>query len=425
MKKLMSLLLVFAIIGLVSCSKKDSGSAASKAAEPISLKVTYLGTGENKDLLDKGLAIFTGDTGIKAEVVYVQGSWAEYFTKIQTMIAGGESIDASCVAIEGFEMLVKTGMAMPVDDWISRHKAEYDAIANDIDPMVLDFMKFDGKMYGLPNEWNNVVTHFNTELLADAGLGLPPPNWTKEQFLEYAQKLTKKRADGTTQYGCFVPAYYFGFEAWCFNNDTAFMTDDFKKSLLLDPKTVEMFQFMYDLIYRYQVAPIPEPGLDYINMMIQGDVAMMWAGRWPTNNYVHNEFKNAAVQYIPNFKTNATIWGGTGTFTLKTSKHPDEATALTVFLASRPWIETVMQFGAIPVLNSVARDMVTSLGVPDNAELYFNPAPVIRAVHSPSQYAECANLVERAINDILINKADIMATLRAADVELNSILADN
>jgi ABC-type glycerol-3-phosphate transport system substrate-binding protein len=358
-------------------------------------------------------------------VVYIPGSWAEYFTKIQTMIAGGDSVDTSCVAIEGFEMLVKTGMAMPIDDWITRHKAEYDAVANDIDPMVMAFMNFDGKQYGIPNEWNNVVNHFNMDLLNEAGLPLPPPNWGKDEFLRYAQTLTKKRPDGTTQYGVFVPNYYFGFEAWLFNNNTAYMTDDFKKSLLLDPGVVEMFQFMYDLIYKYQVAPIPEPGLDYIRMMEEGNVAMIFAGRWPTNNYILDEFKNAAVQYVPNFKTNATIWGGTGVFTLKTSKHQEEATSLAVFLASRPWIETVMQWGAIPVLNSVAREMVTSLGVPQNAELYFNNAPVIKAVHSPAQYAECANLVERVMSDILVNKTDIMTTLRAADVEMSLILADN
>jgi hypothetical protein len=49
---------------------------------------------------------------------------------------------------------------------------------------------------------------------------------------------------------------------------------------------------------------------------------------------------------------------------------------------------------------------------------------VIKAVQSPAAYAECANLVERAMSDILINQQDLMATLKAADVELNAILMD-
>ncbi|MDL2228761.1 extracellular solute-binding protein [Treponema sp. OttesenSCG-928-L16] len=401
------------------------GGDKSTGTGPINLKVTYSGSGANKDLLEKGLAIFNKDTGYNAEVIFIPNtSWAEYFTKIQTMIAGGEQVDAACVAIEGFEMLVRTGMAMPVDDWISRNKEAWDEVVSDIDPMVINFMKFDGKQYGAPNEWNNVVTHFNTDLLKDAGLSLPPPNWNKDQFLEYAQKMTKKRPDGTTQYGCFVPVQYFNFESWLYNNNAAYMTDDFKKSTLLDPNTIEMFQFAQDLIYKYQVAPIPEPGMVWIDMLVKGDVAMIFAGRWPTNNYVLNNFKNATIQYVPNFKRNVTIWGGTGVFTLKTSKNPDQAAQLSLFLASKPWIETVMQYGAIPVLKSVAAEVVPALGVPQNAELYFNSAPLIKAVQSPATYAECANLIHRVLSDIFTNRQDVMTTLRAADVELNSILAN-
>ena len=425
MKKLGNVSLMLLVIVLISATAFTSYARQARgASDSVNLVVTYMGAGTNRDLLEQGLAIFTDQTGIGAEVTFIVGNWAEYFTRIQTMIAGGEHVDAACVAIEGFEMLVRYGMAMPVDDWISRNREEWDAVVHDIDPMVMDFMRFDGQQFGAPNEWNNVVTHFNTQLLEEAGLPLPPPNWSKEEFLEYAQRMTVRRPDGTTQFGVFVPNYYFGFQAWLYNNDAAYMTDDFRRSTLLDPNVVEMFQFMYDLIYVYQVAPIPEPGLDSIQMLIDGNVGMLFAGRWPTNNYVHNNFRDAIVQYVPNFKRNVTIWGGTGVFTLRTTRHPDETARLCLFLASRPWIETVMQFGAIPVLNSVAAEVVPALGVPQNAQLYFNPAPLIKAVQSPATYAECANLIERVMSDILINRQDIMTTLRAADVELNAILMD-
>ncbi|MDR0654760.1 MAG: extracellular solute-binding protein [Treponema sp.] len=426
MKKFGSLclILVMGLITLAGCSKKESPGNGAGSTEPFTLKVTYKGGSTPKDLLDKGLDIFTQQSGIPAEVVFIPGSWADYITKLQTMIAGGDIVDTCTVAIEGFELMVKSGMAVPVDDWIAQHKAEWDAVVNDINPMVMDFMKFDGKLYGPPNEWNNIVTHLNTDLLKEAGLPLPPPDWGKEQFLEYAQKLTHKRPDGTTQYGCFVPNYYFGFEAWLYNNNAAYMTADFKKSMLLDPAVVEMFQFMYDLIYKYQVAPIPEPGLNSTRMLEEGNVAMIWAGRWVTSNYVRDGFKNVAVQYVPNFKTNVTIWGGQGVFTLKATKHPEEATSLAIFLASRPWVETIMEYGAIPVLNSVAAQVVPALGIPQNAELFFNSAPVIKPVQAPATYAECANLVSGVMSDILINRADLMTTLKAAEVELNSILMD-
>ncbi|MDR2476430.1 MAG: sugar ABC transporter substrate-binding protein [Treponema sp.] len=407
----------------LGCTKPGSTSKGSTG--PITLRVTWIGGGQDKDLLDKCLVKYTAETGIKVDPVFIPGSWAEYFTKIQTMIAGGEQFDVCNVAIEGFEMLVQTGMAAPIDTWIANNKAEWDAVVNDISPNVMAFMNFGGKQYGAPNEWNNVVTHINLNLLREAGLPMPPPNWTKEQFLEYAQKLTKKRPDGTTQYGCFVPNYYFGFEAWLYNNNAAYMTGDFKKSRLLEPNTVEMFQFMYDLVYKYQVAPIPEPGMDTAQLLEDGNIAMHFAGRWPTTKYYADNFREVGVQYVPNFKTNVPIWGGTGVFTLKSSKHPNEAASLALYLASAPFIEEFMQYGAIPVLNSVAAKLVPSLGVPQNAGIYIESAAMAKAVQSPAQYAECAQLVERVITEILINKQDIETTLRTADVELNDILSDN
>jgi len=84
-----------------------------------------------------------------------------------------------------------------------------------------------------------------------------------------------------------------------------------------------------------------------------------------------------------------------------------------------------MQYGAIPVLNSVAAKLVPALGIPQNNNIYIESAAKAKAVQSPAQYAECAQLVERVLNDILVNKLDVMTTLKAADAELNLILADN
>jgi ABC-type glycerol-3-phosphate transport system substrate-binding protein len=414
------------VIGFGACSKTEKTTAAEQqggSGKEITLRLTWSGDGQNKELLDKCLAKYTEKTGRSVDVVFIPGGWAAYFTKVQTMIAGGDYPDVCNVAIEGFEMLVKTGMAAPIDDWIASHRAEYDAVVQDVSPNVMAFMNFDGKQYGVPNEWNNVVTHINTNLLAEADLPLPPPDWDKEDFIRYAKAMTKKLPDGTMQYGVSVPNYYFGFQAWLYNNGVAYMTPDFKKSLLLDPGVVEMFQFMYDLIYTYQVAPIPE-GASGVSIE-NNNLGMSFAGRWPTNSYVANDFKDVAVQYVPKFKTNVPVWGGTGAFSLKDSRHFDEATSLGLYLASAPFVEEWMAYGAIPVLNSVAEKLLPALGIPQNYSVFFESAPLAKAVQSPAQYAEIAQLVERAMTDILVNKADITATLKAADVELNLILADN
>ena len=420
--------LLLALLGIGSVAFGGEATVETRAIEGSSgilLRIAWIGDGQNKELLDKCLQKYTEKTGIGVEVVFIPGSWAEYFTKIQTMIAGGDKLDVVNVAIEGFAMIVDLGIAKPIEDWVAAHQEEFDAVANDIDENVKDFMVFDGRLYGIPNEWNNVVTHINLNLLEEAGLEMPPPDWDKEEFLRYAKALTKDRGDGTKQYGLYVPNYYFALESWLYNNNAAYMTEDFTKSLLLEPEVVEIFQFMSDLIYVHEVAPVPKTGDDTARLLMNGDIAMHFAGRWPTNAYVYDGFERVGLQYNPNFKTNVSVWGGTAIFTLKDSEHPDEATSLAIYLSSAPFIEEFMAAGAIPVLNSVAERIVPALGFPLNNEIYFESAKIAKAVQSPPQYAECAGLIERTLTDILVNRVDVVEALTVADAELNMILLDN
>ncbi len=409
----------------MEATEEETTTSGTTGGGDVTVRLAWLGSGQDKEALDACLQKFTDKTGIGVETVYIPGSWQEYFTKIQTMVAGGDYIDCVYVAIEGFEMFIDTGMAAPIDDWIAAHQEEYDAVAGDIDQNVIDKVTFDGKIYAIPEEWNNVVTHMNTNLLEEAGLSIPEADWTKEEFLEYCEKLTKEKEDGTKQYGVVVPGYYFGAEAWLYNNGAAYMNDDFTKSTINSPESVEVFQLMQDLIYKYGYAPVPQTGVDEIQLLIDGNVAMGFWGRWPTNNYNANGFRDVAVQYIPSFSTNQPIWGGGGIFTMNASKNPDAATSLACYIGSADFIREFMAAGAIPVLNSVAQDLVSELGYPQNNQIFWESASFAKAVHSPIQYPECVDIVDRAISEILVNQADVQSTLDAAAVEMDSCLMDN
>lgn len=391
----------------------------------VTLRLAWYGDGQNKDALDRSLQKYTDQTGIGIETVFIPGSWAEYFTKMQAMVGGGETLDCAYVAIEGFEMFVDMGLAAPIDEWISANQDVYQAVASDVDQNIISMMNFGGKQYGIPMEWNNIVTHINTKLLEQAGLQLPPADWSKEMFLEYCEKLTIERPDGTKQYGVAVPAYYFGFEAWLFSNGGSYMTDDFTKSNLLAPETVEMFQFAQDLVHKYGYAPIGEKGVDDIQQLVDGNIAMGFWGRWPTTKYEASQFKDVAVQYSPKFKQTATVWGGASVFTMAGSKNPDEATKLAIYIASEPFIREFMASGAIPVLNTVAKDVIPALQYPQNNQIFYESASIAKAIHAPIQYPEVETLIARVLSDIITNKADVPSTLAAADAELNAILSAN
>jgi len=398
--------------------------ASLEGTGDVTLKLTWPGGGQNRAELLKCLEPFTEATGIGIDLVFITGNWGEYFTTIQTMIAGGEAPDLSEIAIEGFDMFVYNGLATPMNDWIAENQEDYDRIANDIDPNVMNILNYDGLQYGIPTEWNNVVTHINTKLLEEAGLELPPADWNQNTFLEYAEKMTVQREDGSTQFGMSIPHAYFELTAWMYNWGTSLLNDDMTEGNLEDPKVIEAFQFMYDLVYEYGYSPIPEAGVDRIQLMQDGEIAMFFAGRWPTTQYVANDFKDVAIQYMPTFETNVPVWGGTSTMRLTSSQHLEEAHQLALYLASPEFIEKWLAYGPIPVLNSVAEEKLAELGIPQNYEIYIESAATARPVQSPQQYAEVSVAVIQAFNDIMINKADIEETLSATNAQLNMILMD-
>ena len=394
----------------------------------ITLTLAMCGDGTTKEALDELLKMYTEKTGIKVESIFVASSWGEYCTKIQTMIGGGDELDCAIVAIEGISKFLDMGVAAPIDDWIAANQEIADGILADTSPAFQEIFKDDaGNTYAFPFSFNNVVMHFNTARLAEANLELPKEGWTKEEFLAYCEALTTEK-DGVKQYAIAVPyGEYFCAEAWLYNNGASYMNEDFTESTINSPESVEIFQLWQDLIYKYGYAPVPEENVGAIDQIINGQVAMGSWGRWPTAQYVANDFEDVAVQYLPSFSQNQQIGGVDGIFTFNSSKHLGGAKELAAWMSQAEFAGAYLSTGNIPALHSLAEDKISSLGIPRNCELFYvdSNTDIYKPVSAPPQFTECSNIVLTAISEICVNKADVQATLDDAAEQMNSILAEN
>lgn len=405
-----------------------SQTTVSAADKDITLTLAMCGDGTTKESLDNLLAQYTEETGVKVESIFIAGSWGEYCTKLQTMIGGGDEVDCAILAIEGVEKFLGMGIAEPIDDWIEANPEISEEILNDTSPSFQDVFKDEeGNTYAFPFSFNNVVMHINTNRLEEAGLELPDEDWTKEEFLEYCEALTTEK-DGVKQYAVAVPyGEYFCAEAWLYNNGASYMNEDFTESTINSPESVEIFQLWQDLIYKYGYAPIPEENVSPIAQIINGQVAMAAYGRWPTANYVADDFDDVAVQYLPTFKVNQQIGGVDGIFTLKNSKHIEEAKELAAWMSQAEFEGAYLTEGNIPALHSLAQTKVSELGIPENNELFYldSNTDIYKPVSAPPQFTECSNIVLTAISEICVNQGDVQETLDAAAEEMNAVLAEN
>lgn len=171
----------------------------------VSLEYVFFGSAGDIPVWEElGRDFMEQNPDIKLQVTAIPGeTWGEYFDKVIVMVAGGTPPDMMRVAIEGVQLCISKGLVLPLDDYIERDKEELQDYFDDVHPRMIDCFRWEGKLYGLGLEWNNMSIHYNTELFRKYGIDRPADNWDKDEFLSIAEKLTADLdGDGRTdQYG--------------------------------------------------------------------------------------------------------------------------------------------------------------------------------------------------------------------------------
>lgn len=115
----------------------------------------------------------------------------EYYTKLQTMIAGRQTPDLFWLSQEYVPAYADNGTLTDLTGLVD------DAIdLDDYLPGSLDPATVGGALFGLPWIGQPYVVYYNADQLAEAGLGTPDDAWTWDEFRDAARTLT----DGT-RYG--------------------------------------------------------------------------------------------------------------------------------------------------------------------------------------------------------------------------------
>lgn len=426
MKKLVSLFLIAALLftGLAA-------AMAEEKAEEVEIKRNLIGDGKNTvrivmdgepfsvKAMQEVLTKFFEETGISVELMFVpsSGGWAGFNSKIQTMIAGGDTPDVIRLAIEGFEVFRSNGLIEPLNPYIEKYP-EWAAMVEDNIPEISAPLTVDGVTYAYGFEWNNIVTHINLNVLKEAGLEMPPADWNYDTFLEYAKKMTFTRADGTQVYGVNVPGWYFAMSAWLFNNGASILNDDMTECVINSPEAKEVFQFMHDLIYVHKVAPVNG------GTFIADQVGMDFAGRWPFKTYNESGFKDVDVQWLPTNKTQQAI-AGFGLWPISSSStKKDEAFKLICWLSSKDSQRTIIDISGIPMSEEVMKEVVVDTDFPANSRVFFDSAKTAKSVECPATYNEIQAAFDRYTSLILADEMGVDEALDAMKQEIDLALMD-
>ncbi|GEM_PF-230776 len=246
---------------------------------------------------------------------------------------------------ESYQFFAANGILIPIEDRLARDKVDLAGWF----PSLIDVMRVDGKLHGLPFK-GQVLTSaffFNTDLFDQAGVTYPTENWTLDDLTSMAEKLTKRQGSTTAVWGYGLQTW--GGENWTGhvrNWDAEWLSADGKTSQINTKPIQTALQWYYDMASKAQT--LAPSALDAANKLFpQGQCAIL--GR-AYCNYKSNTLSPGMVHFkwnmtLPPKGTNDNrggMFAGDSQAITKDSKQPDAAFELLKWLTDQ---ETGVQLG--------------------------------------------------------------------------------
>lgn len=322
-------------------AESESGAAQQEAAapaeaEPVTIK-WFLRWDQNRidNVATPVIEAFqAAHPNVTIELENI-GRSSEYYTKLQTTIAGGTPPDVFYPATHIAYALASKGAILPVQDFIDRDGID----TSQYEKAILDLYTIDGKVYCLPIDSAALVVFYNKKMFDEAGIPYPQEGWTWDDFLTIAQQLTKDTdGDGQIdQFGVDQFRNYWPMVVW--SNTGHGLFDDIRhptKFLGNDPEVIASIQWVADLMTKYNVMPTDEQRADISDLFAAQKAAMQVVGHWRVPRYLGSEGLEFDFAPLPIGKFGEPVNRADGScFAISSeTKHPEEAWEFVKFLAA-------------------------------------------------------------------------------------------
>jgi multiple sugar transport system substrate-binding protein len=347
-------------------------------------------------------------------------SWPDYIDKLVTQIASGKAPDLIHIATEGALLTINKKLVIPLDEFTNSDAGK--DLLTEIDPVLLKGFTVEGKLYLLPEAWNNMMIYYNTKVFKEAGIARPADDWTWDDFLALAKRLTSGEGP-SKRFGFGIPYFNFGLTPFWYSNGTSVLKDDLKESNLSDPKFLESVKFIHGLV---KSAVSPDPANTDPNAVFQlfaaGKIAMTGGGHWPMQFFKANQFSDYDVVPWPKKVTQKTVFGAAGYGISSRTKQKSLAWELIKELASVESERQAAGLGvAIPARHTVA-DSPEFLAQPEHASLFYKSLSYAAPVQAPANYAEVERILMRYLGQVMADEVKPEEALKAADQELTAAM---
>lgn len=303
-------------------------------------------------------------------VVYDPGVNQGYFEKLKTELAAGNAPDIFWIGGVELADFVATGEILDIKPFIDNDPT---FSLDDFYAQPIQELTRDGKIYGLPRDISTMVTYYNADMFAAAGLKTPAElaaegNWNWDTLLESAQTLTNP---ANQQYGLGFGNWWG--PAWGYFVNAAGgspFNADRTGCALNTPEAIAGATFVRNLYDQRLVVPGDADGEALFNA---GKVGMYFNGRWFTPGVRTNATFNWDVAEMPMGQAKST-WLFWGPYLVNArTANPEAAWAVLKQITSADAMAKVSQMGTnIPArTNQSAVDVFLQSTPPANNQAFL------------------------------------------------------
>ena len=425
MKKVLVWLSIISLLLIMisGCSSTtDSNSQAKqdpkqgeKPAEPVTIRYFTFSPGETheKDLQAMIKAFEDQNPDIKVE--YEMASWDDYFTKLQTQVAGGNAPDTFELNYENFVSYASKGALLELDQLI---QADQSFDPNSLNKQAYEVFQYQGKQYGMVESFSNVVLFYNKDLFDAKGVEYPQPDWTWEDELAAAEKLTDSE-NGI--WGSYSPIQFWEFYKTIAQNGGSVFNEDKTQVTVNSPENVETLQWMVDKINKYHITPSDKEmsGQSDGDLFMAGKIAMLRTGIWMFGSFKDAPF-NWDIALEPGKTQKAHHFFANGLAVSKNTKHPEAAWKWISFMsaskeAAKIRVDAAWELPA--VTDQTILDSYLNQSPPENREVVFEALDTLVVPPVIEKWSEMTDMFGKELDKVKLGEKTPQEAL--TDIEKN------
>jgi len=334
MRKLsiLGLILVVALGAfLVGCNAKPAGPITLWAPGLGVVGPTEKGT-EYGNTLEANVKFYLDNhKNITLKQDILSGTGNSDDEKLLALLATGQAPDVYQFGNESTPYLGASGAMIDLAPLMQKDK-EFKLA--DYFPQAQKGYEYQGKQIGIIGGFTPIVIYYNKESFDKAGLAYPKDDWTWDEFLADAKKLTVRSGGKVTQWGFITSQYKYLWLPWVWNNGADVLSPDGTKAAgYMDSQgVIDAVAWYAGLITKEHVAPSASdwkamPGGDY-DKFLQGQAAMISSGHWAMISLKNSKFwneKDVGVVDLPQKTARTTVLFESGVGITKDSKNPQAA----------------------------------------------------------------------------------------------------